>query len=204
MAATRNLAAAILIAVAVAACNGGTVTAYDPRTAWKGTTQTGSAADGGASAGSDSRTGDGGSASGSDSGGPCKLFERYHGGYCYFAPGFRWMTFSEGRALCRIQGGEVATIDSAAVDKIAYGLLPHLSSAAWIGLRRKPNDKRFGWLDGKKASYRNWAPGEPNNSKGRENCVVLWGPYIRAPLRSHWNDASCTAGYDSVICRREP
>jgi len=39
-------------------------------------------------------------------------------------------------------------------------------------------------------SYSFWAPGEPNNHGGNENCVAVW------PNRNyHWNDSNCEKLY---------
>lgn len=136
---------------------------------------------------------------------PCDLFESFSKGYCYFTPGFRYMTFNEGRALCRIRGGEVATIENVADNKMIYSMLPYLSYGAWIGLQRVPNGKAFSWLDKSKARFRHWAAGEPNNEKGVERCAIMWGPRIsKASLRGRWNDTNCTSpGRDTVVCRRK-
>lgn len=134
----------------------------------------------------------------------CRFSELHRGGYCYFVPGFRYMTFAEGRRLCRIRGGEAATIESAVDNKLIYGLLPRLSSGAWIGLRRTTSGATFGWIDKSGSGFRNWARGEPNNEKGVERCAMIWGPAITKPaLRGAWNDTNCeTPGRDSIVCRR--
>ena len=64
---------------------------------------------------------------------------------------------------------------------------------AWIGLKRKA-DNMFYWVDSSplQDQNQNWANGEPNNSRGNENCVYMYGGE-----GGKWNDEPCdlTAGY---------
>ncbi|XP_041096150.1 receptor-type tyrosine-protein phosphatase eta-like [Polyodon spathula] len=54
----------------------------------------------------------------------------------------------------------------------------------WIGLHRIPGG--WQWSDGDGSSYYNWAPGEPNNSGGYEDCATRL-------TNNNWNDRSCTS-----------
>jgi len=47
------------------------------------------------------------------------------------------------------------------------------NGCVWIALWRPP-DGRFRWANGELATFRNWAPGEPNNGIGAEEDVVLY------------------------------
>lgn len=134
----------------------------------------------------------------------CAITETLFGGRCYWAPGIGKMSYASAKQLCTQTGGQVASIGTAAEDQFVYGLLPATSQAAWIGLRR--SGASFSWESGEPLAYTNWATGEPNNSAGTEDCVLIWGPALgNAALRTKWNDAPCdTPGRDSVICERAP
>jgi hypothetical protein len=134
----------------------------------------------------------------------CRVDETRYKGRCYSAPGVSPMTYSEAKALCVQRGATIATIRDAAEDGIAYGVLPATSSGAFIGLIRQSGV--FVWEDGSALSYKNWAPGEPNNEDGKEHCVVIWGPNLKnAALHGFWNDVPCDSPpRDSVICVRTP
>ncbi|ETN79331.1 hypothetical protein NECAME_18145, partial [Necator americanus] len=47
------------------------------------------------------------------------------------------------------------------------------SDLTWIGLTQAnyPASKDWTWTDGTAVTYLNWAPGEPNDSKGVEHCA---------------------------------
>ena len=65
------------------------------------------------------------------------------------------------------------------------------SQSIWMGLHRDPKDtSRWLWVDGTRATYTNWSPGEPNNHQGTfEGCGELW-PKSRS---RKWNDEQCSA-----------
>ena len=74
------------------------------------------------------------------------------------------MTWENAQADCVIRGGNLATVESEAVqaeleavyaDKISYGF--------WIGLNKvdDPSSETFVWKDGCTSTYRKWAPGMP-------------------------------------------
>lgn len=134
---------------------------------------------------------------------PCSSGWRRLDKSCYYVDASGKRTYDEARRACAGRGAEVVEIDTPAEDAFVYRLLPPSSSAAWIGLRRVGTSGRFAWARGP-ATYRNWDAGEPNNQKGIENCVVLWGPALRHPSRrAHWNDVPCAAVPRSVvICER--
>lgn len=133
----------------------------------------------------------------------CASFEVSFQGYCYSATGYKWMDYPAAAQLCAANGGEVASIHSQAENQFVFGMMPPATQAAWIGLKRAGNG--FTWADGKPASYFNWAPGEPNNEKSKENCAVIWGPGLDfASMKGKWNDVPCDApGRDTVICKRK-
>lgn len=63
----------------------------------------------------------------------------------------------------------------------------------WIGLERAANGQ-FNWVDGSELDYTYWAPNEPNNYGGDEDCGAIWN------YRGKWNDYRCNWwGY--FICR---
>ncbi|XP_007252805.3 macrophage mannose receptor 1 [Astyanax mexicanus] len=72
-------------------------------------------------------------------------------------------------------------------------------AAAWIGMQMfGVAGGEYIWVDLSPITYVHWAPGEPNNANGEEQCVQM----NRYP--GTWNDANCgraTAGY---VCKKLP
>lgn len=138
-----------------------------------------------------------------DSGSGCAGNEQGFSGKCYRVVVGVDMTYSAAKQACAQNGGAPVAIESANEDTFIYSMLPAVTQAAWIGLVRQGGG--FVWdSTGTAPAYTNWASGEPNNSKGVENCVVVWGPALStASLRSKWNDAPCdTTPRDTVVCER--
>ncbi|XP_038821911.1 ladderlectin isoform X1 [Salvelinus namaycush] len=70
-------------------------------------------------------------------------------------------------------------------------------STTWIGGFDAVQDRLWFWSDGSEFDYQNWKKGEPNNSGGREPCIVInWGDEYR------WNDINCRNIFPSVCSKR--
>jgi hypothetical protein len=140
-----------------------------------------------------------------DSGPPnnCTAQETYFNGHCYLLTGVKWIDYATATQLCAMNNGQVASIQSAAENKFVFGLLHFANQAVWIGLKRQ--GQNFAWVDGSAVGYLNWAPGEPNNEDGTENCSVMWGPALKnAAWHGLWNDVPCgDPGRDTVVCKRK-
>ena len=68
---------------------------------------------------------------------------------------------------------------------------------SWIGATDGDEEGTFQWVDGSSVALSNWNTGEPNNSKGKEDCVHILGDH-----RNKWNDKNC-AHRLLFICERE-
>ena len=107
-------------------------------------------------------------------------------------------------------GGDLAIIKSADDDKFIFDLIKKQPTVtfwgAWLGLQRKQADSKFYWVDGTplEGNYQNWAGGEPNNSRGNENCVTMVGKGNDG--KGEWNDLNCayTGGHTRpvVLCQK--
>uniref|UniRef100_A0A4X1VN44 C-type lectin domain-containing protein n=1 Tax=Sus scrofa TaxID=9823 RepID=A0A4X1VN44_PIG len=68
----------------------------------------------------------------------------------------------------------------------------------WLGLRavrRARKIQSYQWVDGVPLSFSHWNLGEPNDSLGREDCIMM----LRTGM---WNDAPCNSKDDSWICEK--
>nr|XP_012291855.1 C-type lectin domain family 4 member G [Aotus nancymaae] len=68
----------------------------------------------------------------------------------------------------------------------------------WLGLRavrQLGKVQGYQWVDGVSLTFSHWNRGEPNDSRGREDCVMM----LRTGL---WNDAPCDSEKDGWICEK--
>ncbi|XP_053512875.1 C-type lectin domain family 4 member G [Artibeus jamaicensis] len=68
----------------------------------------------------------------------------------------------------------------------------------WLGLRavrRASKVHSYQWVDGVSLRFSHWNRGEPNDSLGLEDCVMM----LHTGL---WNDAPCDSEKDSWICEK--
>ncbi|XP_041357140.1 adhesion G protein-coupled receptor L4-like isoform X2 [Gigantopelta aegis] len=87
-------------------------------------------------------------------------------------------TWDEAKAACQEDGGDLTSIASMAERKKVLSKLQKVITSDglltwWVGLRRGTG--AWTWEDGTEHSDRivQWAPGEPNNRRGKEHCVEL-------------------------------
>ncbi|XP_057680429.1 chondrolectin isoform X1 [Corythoichthys intestinalis] len=126
--------------------------------------------------------------------------------------------FQEAELACRVDGGALVSIRTAAEQNRIETLLEDLRSGSgisdgdfWIGLTRTEGEERDGascpqryrWSDGSAASFRKWYPDEP--SCGAESCVVMYHqpgalPGAGGAYLYRWNDDRCSMKHN-FICK---
>ncbi|XP_035692613.1 perlucin-like protein [Branchiostoma floridae] len=93
------------------------------------------------------------------------------------------------RKICESGGGYLVVVKDEAEHQFLIG---HLNSTVdiWIGLDDISNEGTFMYNDGSPlGAFTKWAPGEPNDGAGDQDCVHLW------PLAGMaWDDTICTKG----------
>ncbi|XP_053729012.1 layilin [Synchiropus splendidus] len=135
----------------------------------------------------------------------------------YMQDSWRRLTFEDARASCRVDGGDLLSIESESEQRLIERFIRQLGAGDgdyWIGLRRRPPRVRAGspspacpsqyyWLDGSKARFRNWHWDEP--SCGSEMCVVLYHQPSAPPDEEghfifQWNDDNCNSK-NNYVCK---
>ncbi|KAF7666655.1 hypothetical protein LDENG_00097630 [Lucifuga dentata] len=135
----------------------------------------------------------------------------------YIQDSRRRLTFEDARRVCRLDGGELLSIETESEQRLVERFIQQLQAGDgdfWIGLRRSPQSLRPGntspgcpsqyfWLDGSKARFRNWHWDEP--SCGGEMCVVLYHQPSAPPDEEghflfQWNDDNCNSK-NNYICK---
>lgn len=98
-------------------------------------------------------------------------------------------------------GGHLATIET---NDEMQGIYNHLKTNGyvnkknhiwysdewfWIGCNDIHNEGNYSWIGtGKPVQYTDWAPNQPDNAFGGEDCGVIW----RHAEVMNWNDNNCT------------
>ncbi|XP_067861407.1 C-type lectin-like [Heptranchias perlo] len=121
----------------------------------------------------------------------------------YFSSCYRFVpdtqTWIEAELSCQqlATGGHLASIHWKEQNHFIELLLKaeQSNNHVWIGLSDRHKEGTFLWTDGSLSDFTNWHLGEPDNYKGRENCVVI--------NSEKWNDVPCT-GKSPFICSYKP
>ncbi|XP_057592592.1 pulmonary surfactant-associated protein D [Hippopotamus amphibius kiboko] len=93
-------------------------------------------------------------------------------------------TFQDAQKICTQAGGQLASPRSAAENEALSQLVAAQNKAAFLGMTDIKKEGTFTYPSGEPLVYSNWAPGEPNNDGGKENCVEIY-------TNGKWNDKAC-------------
>jgi hypothetical protein len=108
-------------------------------------------------------------------------------------------TFHESERWCAANGGHLGRPGSDDENRAlgrALGSPVGFEGGAWFGLV-SPRGRQWLWSTGAPVVFTSWAPGEPNNAGGDENCGEL---YVR---RAQWNDLACDRPMP-YVCESRP
>ncbi|BAS59688.1 hemagglutinin/hemolysin-like protein [Leptolyngbya boryana NIES-2135] len=115
----------------------------------------------------------------------------YHNGKLYLLSSSA--TWEAAQTYAQSLGGNLVTINDATEEawlRTTFGT----TESFWIGLTDKVTEGTFAWANGETTTYRNWAPGEPNNWNGNEDYASM-----NYGNNRQWNDASSTATMRGII-----
>lgn len=113
------------------------------------------------------------------------------------------MNFDQARAYAEslyYQGapGHLVSITSAEEQAFVTSLGP--PQTAWIGGFQADNTVEpaagWTWITGEDWDYTNWAPSEPNDAGGVEDCAHWW-------TNNGWNDINCSSAYTTMVVEWE-
>ena len=105
----------------------------------------------------------------------------------------QFMTGPQAQAYAQTFGANLISVQSATENADLVQALSnqgYSSQVIWIGYSDATSEGTFVWYDGAPLSYSNWAPGEPNDAGGNEDCTQIYPD-------GSWNDLNC-AGYNSL------
>lgn len=93
---------------------------------------------------------------------------------------------------CKNWGGDLVQIDSRAEDTLLAG---RVLVQVWIGANDQAFEGRQVWNGGAPLVYTDWAPGQPDDYLGIEDCAVKLRP------QGNWNDVPCS-DLNAYVCER--
>ncbi|KFO31014.1 pulmonary surfactant-associated protein D [Fukomys damarensis] len=100
--------------------------------------------------------------------------------------------FEGAQKMCTQAGGQLPSPRSAAENAALQKLIEAQNKSALLSLTDTKKEGTFIYPSGEPMVFSNWAPGEPNNDGGAEDCVEMF-------TNGKWNDRSC-GEHLLVIC----
>ena len=98
------------------------------------------------------------------------------------------------RARCLSWGGDLATVTSLEEYNLMYSLNTAFANC-WIGLNDLETEGTWVLADGDNSTFRYWAPGEPNNDFGVQDCGCTW-------THNMMDDCNCEWTFSCYFCSR--
>ncbi|KAK1879916.1 Lactose-binding lectin l-2 [Dissostichus eleginoides] len=129
----------------------------------------------------------------------CPMFWTFFNGRCYKYISTR-LTWADAELHCVSLGGNLVSIRSQEEENFVGSVIKNFDPArgyTWIGLSDTQKEGRWMWSDGCAARFFFWSTGQPDNHRGREDCVgTNYGPVNK------WNDFRCSVTIPSVCASR--
>ncbi|MBN3295696.1 C209A protein, partial [Amia calva] len=119
---------------------------------------------------------------------PCPQGWQSFNSKCYYFSTER-QRWNDSQAACRDQGANLVVIESREEQEFIWRQSIKASWHYWIGLTGAVKCKAWLWVDGSSLNVQYWAPGEPNDIRGKEECVAT--AVILNPLHN-WVDLICS------------
>ncbi len=102
------------------------------------------------------------------------------------------------RLKCQALSGDLARVDDNLTANILSSLVPSAFPEAWLLGTDAEAEGQWTWA-GPPVSYTQWRSGEPSNSNGNENCMLMV-----ANSGGSWDDRSCSSALSYICQRAEP
>ena len=117
------------------------------------------------------------------------------------------LSWEEAKERCVQYKGRLVEIESEEQNEALYQAARNRKlKQVWIGLSDVAKEGEFVWTSGEKPTFTNWAPGEPSNYAGKEDCTTFNTEEKTPPRKKwrtikKWNDGVCAAE-KIAICER--
>lgn len=105
---------------------------------------------------------------------------------CYFLM-LDLQTWDEGQHQCKVMGGDLATVNSQAVQDLLFSIMNQKNSQdIWIGLTDSVEEALFEWSSGQPVKYTNWNLNQPRSPTDQDqDCVSM------SNTTGAWQDEDC-------------
>ncbi len=102
------------------------------------------------------------------------------------------VTWDAARAVCAARGSHLVTIESA--DEQSF-VAAQSAVELWIGATDRRAEGRFEWMTGEPFAFQHFAPGEPDDARGTDDCALAGSDEV-------WHDRPCNQLH-SFLCEIE-
>ena len=100
---------------------------------------------------------------------------------------------------CWNAGGYLAEFESLEEEQALDSILWFIASSYWIGLSDSAHEDTWRWQESnEEPSYTNWAPEEPNNFNGDEDCCMK---QCSTDPTCKWNAYPCYISFAHAFCK---
>ena len=119
------------------------------------------------------------------------------GDHCYFYSTDK-ESWNDAEEYCQEEGGHLASVNTPAIQEyVKYELKRRSMDSAWFGGNDIEEEGVWKWTDSTPWEFTDWAPNEPNNYAGQEDCLEQhW-----EGLELIWNDRPCTYN-EPFVCSK--
>ncbi|XP_056241166.1 lactose-binding lectin l-2-like [Seriola aureovittata] len=107
------------------------------------------------------------------------------------------MTWADAELHCVSEEANLVSIHSLDEDNFVKAVIKNFSSTrqdSWIGLSDTQKEGRWMWSDGSAVNFLLWAPRQPDDKSGMEDCV-----HNNFMTDLKWNDRPCSL-FSSFVC----
>ena len=110
-------------------------------------------------------------------------------------PGFTWIcsrSWNQAEQQCQDIFGQLASVTSDTIHQyVLEGMKRRDLDFVWLGGTDKDKEGTWKWTDGSPFEFTGWRPKQPDNYKGREDCLHMYRLGKWTDNRGKWNDLRC-------------
>ncbi|KAL0965895.1 hypothetical protein UPYG_G00287370 [Umbra pygmaea] len=119
-----------------------------------------------------------------------------YGDHCYHFETETVKNWQESESYCTSQGGHLASFHNQ--EELSF-MIAHMPGPSWVGLSDIQIEGKWFWTDGTPSDFLPWAPDQPDNWQGNEDCGHIRGIY--SPTPGLLNDDFCTTTLE-FVCKK--